>query len=298
MLAHDDVIEAESFSPSSVAVIIAAGHSLFYLRRATIMEAIKILDAEMSRRSLLINAGKCAVGVAGITALASAVPGIAAAKGADYKKWQYKKINPEEAAKIAYENYFDLWCASTVLKGVFDPLAKSVGEPYKTFPTESVRWAHGGMAGWGTVCGTLTGSGVAIGLITGDIETAEAMTNDLMFYYANTVMPVYKPAKAIKAEIKTTTKADTPVCHISVGKWMKAENVAFLTNERAERCARVAATIAYKTAEMLNTWHAAGGKYTPVNKPLANVLNNGITSQNNCTECHGTNVPTPPAAKS
>ena len=33
------------------------------------MEEKKILDAEMSRRSLLINAGKCAVGVAGITAL-------------------------------------------------------------------------------------------------------------------------------------------------------------------------------------------------------------------------------------
>jgi len=262
------------------------------------METEKMLDAEMSRRSLLINGGKCVVGVAGIAALVSAVPGLAEAKGTSYEKFQYKKVNPEEAAKIAYENYFDLWCASTVLKGIFDPLAKNVGGPYKTFPIESIRWAHGGYAGWGTLCGTLIGAGNAIGLITGNIETAEAMTNDLAFYYANTVMPVYKPAKAIKAEIKTTTKADTPVCHISVGKWMKAENVAFLTNERAERCARVAATIASKTVEMLNAWHAAGGKYTPVNKPLANVLNNGITSQNNCVECHGTNVPTPPAAKS
>jgi len=252
---------------------------------------------ELSRRSLLINAGKCAIGVAGITALASAVPGAALAKGERAEKWQYKKINPDDSAKIAYENYFDMWCASTVLKGLFDPLAKSVGGPYRTFPVESIRWAHGGYAGWGTLCGTLVGAGTAIGLITGDIETSEAMTNDLAFYYANTVMPVFKPAKAIKAEIRTTTMAGTPVCHISVGRWMKAENVAFLTNERAERCARVAATIAYKSAEMLNAWHAAGGKYTSVNKPLANVLNNGITSQNNCTDCHGTNIPTPPVAK-
>jgi hypothetical protein len=38
-----------------------------------------------------------------------------------------------------------------------------------------------------------------------------------MIWHANTVMPVYKPAKAIKVDIKTTTKADTPVCHRSVG---------------------------------------------------------------------------------
>lgn len=260
------------------------------------MEEKKMFDAEMSRRSLLINAGKCAVGVAGITAMASAIPELVEAKGS-YAKWPYKKLDPNESAKIAYENYFDLWCASTVLKGIFAPLAKSVKGPYKTFPIEAMRWAHGGVAGWGTVCGSPVGASIAMGLITGNVETAEAMSNDIMFYYANTVLPVFKPAKAIKAEIKSKTKADSPVCHISVGKWMKAENVAFLTPERAERCARVAATIAYKTAEMLNAWHAAGGKYVPVNDPLANVLNNGITSQNNCTECHGTKVPTPPAAK-
>lgn len=260
------------------------------------MEEKSPFDTELSRRSLLINAGTCAIGAVGITALTSALP--RAASAADYAKWPYKRINPAEAAKIAYENYFDLWCASTVLKGIFDPLAKSVGGPYKTFPVESMRWAHGGVAGWGTVCGTPVGASIAMGLITGDIDTAEAMSNDIMFYYANTMLPIYRPASPIKAEIRTTTKAYTPVCHISVGKWMKAENVAFLTPERAERCARVAATIAQRTAEMLNTWHAAGGKYTPLNKPLANVLNNGITSQNNCIECHGEKVPPVPGAKS
>jgi hypothetical protein len=261
------------------------------------MEKEMMHTDEISRRSLLINAGKCAVGFAGMTAVASMVPGLAEAKSS-MKKWPYRKIDPNVSAKIAYENYFDLWCASTVLKGIFDPLAKAVGGPYKTFAVEAMRWAHGGIAGWGTVCGTPVGASIAMGLITGNIETAEAMSNDIMFYYADTVLPIYKPAKAIKAEIRTTTKADTPVCHISVGKWMKAENVAFLSPERAERCARVAATMAHKTAEMLNAWHAAGGKYTPVHKTLANVLNNGITSQNNCTECHGDHVPALPGEKS
>jgi len=100
-----------------------------------------------------------------------------------------------EVATIAYENYMDLFCASTVLKGLFGPLAKSVGGPYKTFPVESMKWAHGGFAGWGTVCGSLAGGSLAIGNIVGDTDTVEAMVNDLMFYYSDTVLPVLSPPR-------------------------------------------------------------------------------------------------------
>ena len=250
-------------------------------------------DETCTRRSFLRSSGIVAA-TAGITLAASGLPKFAtpaAAKG--YDKWPYKQLDTKEVAQIAYENYMDLFCASTVLKGIFDPLAKSVGGPYKTFPVESMKWAHGGFAGWGTVCGSLAGGSLAIGNIVGDTDTVEAMVNDLMFYYADTVLPVFKPAKGKWAEIKNTTKAGTPVCHISVGRWMAEEGVAFLSNERAERCARVAASVAVKTAEMLNAWDAAGGKYTPVHQPLGNVMTNGITSQNNCTDCHGKNVPKP-----
>jgi len=70
---------------------------------------------------------------------------------------------------------------------------------------------------------------------------------------------------------------------------MRASDEAFLSDARAERCARVAADIAMETAHMLNAW--ADGKYTPKHKPLYNVAANGITSQNNCKDCHGDNVP-------
>ncbi len=247
-----------------------------------------------TRRGFLKQSGMVAA-AAGVTLAASGLPRFAApaAAAGTYEKWPFARLNADEAAGIAYENYMDLWCASTVLKGIFDPLAKSVGGPYRTFPVASMKWAHGGLAGWGTVCGTMVGASTAIGFITGDVDTAEAMSNDLMFYYANTVLPVFKPASGKWAQIKSTTKADTPMCHISVGRWMAEEGVAFLSSERAERCARVAATIAARTAEMLNAWEVAGGKYTPLNKPLANVLTNGITSQNNCTDCHGQQVPRP-----
>jgi hypothetical protein len=253
-------------------------------------------DEACTRRVFLRNTGIVAA-TAGITLAASGLPKFATpAAAGTYNKWGYKQLDTKEVAQIAYDNYMDLFCAATVLKGIFTPLAKSVGAPYTTFPVESMKWAHGGIAGWGTACGSLIGGNTAIGNIVGDTDTAEAMSNDLMFFYANTVLPTFKPAKANWADIKVTTKAGTPLCHISVGRWMQEADVAFLTNERAERCARVAASVATKTVEMLNAWDAAGGKYTPANTPLANVMTNGITSQNNCTDCHGKEVPKPKMA--
>jgi hypothetical protein len=252
---------------------------------------------EICTRRVFLRSTGIAAAAAGFTLAASGLPRFAApANASTYEKWPYKALNVDEVATIAYENYMNLFCAATVLKGIFTPLANAVGGPYATFPVESMKWAHGGVAGWGTVCGSLLGGNTAIGFVVGDTDTVEAMTNDLMFHYASTVLPTFKPAKGKWAEIRSTTRAETPVCHISVGRWMAEENVAFLSNERAERCARVSASVAARTAEMLNAWEAAGGKYTPVNKPLANVLTNGITSQNNCTDCHGKEVPRPLSA--
>ena len=83
--------------------------------------------------------------------------------------------------------------------------------------------------------------------IVGDTDTAEAMTNDLMFYYANTVLPIFKPAKGTWAEIKDTTKADDSRCATSrsAAGWPR-NGSRVPTNERAERCARVAASVALK----------------------------------------------------
>lgn len=70
---------------------------------------------------------------------------------------------------------------------------------------------------------------------------------------------------------------------------MKASGDAFLKDERAERCARLAANVAQETTHMLNAWK--DGTYVARHKPLFNVVANGITSQNNCMDCHGQNVP-------
>lgn len=260
------------------------------------------IECDVDRRKLLIGASAMAAGAAVLSSGFTGFVSNAAASGVT--KYPYKKLDEQEVGRIAYETYFTKFCAETTLTGLFQPLAKSVGEPYSSFPLNSLFWAHGGMMGWGTGCGTLIGTGVAIGLITsGDttkvttpkgrapVPVGDAIINDVIAYYATESLPKYVPAAGQeKYKVKNQSVSDTPLCHVSVGKWMKKEDVKFFGIERKERCARLSADIAMYTAKLLNEW--AAGTYKPRHEPLANALDNGITSQTNCGECHGNNVPT------
>ncbi len=244
----------------------------------------------ISRRNLIINTGK----IVATAALVSAGIGVGTKNAEAYKykaMYRYAKVDPEKVAQVTYENYFKRWCASSVIAGFVENLKREAGGAWNDFPIDAYRWMHGGMAGWGALCGTMPGAGVIIGLVTNDTDIAESMANDLAFYYAYTELPSFMPDKPLKAKIHHKTIAGTPVCHISVGRWMRAEGVGFLTNERAERCARLAANIAMEAAKMLNLH--ADGRYKPRHELLYNVIANGITSQNNCRDCHGNYTPTP-----
>ncbi len=249
-----------------------------------------LMNETISRRDMLINGGK----IAAVAAIASLGALNAAGKADAYEfssGFKYAKLDPHEVGQITYENYFKRWCTSSVVAGLVEPLRKKVGGDWNNFPIDAYRWGHGGLAGWGALCGTMPGAGIIIGLVTKDTDVAEEMVNDLAFYYSYTELPGFTPAKVLKADIKHMTMAGTPVCHISVGKWMRAEGAGFLSDQRAERCARVSANVAMEAAKMLNAW--ADGGYSPKHKSLYNVVANGITSQNNCADCHGLNPPSP-----
>ncbi len=248
---------------------------------------------ELSRRDMLITGGKIAAGAAiASMAVLSAVKKSDAYENSGAATFKYAKLDPYEVGQITYDNYFKRWCTSSVIAGFVENLKKKGTTGWNDFPIDAYRWSHGGFAGWGALCGTLPGAGVIIGLVTKDTDVAEAMTNDLAFYYSYTDLPSFTPAKVLKAPIKHMTISGTPICHISVGKWMRAEGVGFLSNERQERCARMAANVAMEAVGMLNEYHATGS-YKPKHKPLYNVIANGITSQNNCSDCHGQNPPSP-----
>jgi hypothetical protein len=108
----------------------------------------------------------------------------------------------------------------------------------------------------------LTGAAYIISMVAGKTP-GEAMINDLMNYYSATAMPDYTPTTQNAAGTATTTQttSNSPLCHVSVSKWMMAAGVTFSSKERKDRCARLTAAIARKAVEMLNGW-AATGAYT------------------------------------
>ena len=197
---------------------------------------------------------------------------------------EYKKLDTARVGEIAYENWYKKFCCYAVASGILIPLQEDVEEPYTSFPIDSVKWGHGGAVGWGTLCGSLTGAGIATGLIAG--EEGEAILNDVIYWYTTAELPIYAPDSP-KAEIQNVNKSNSPLCHISVGKWMKKEDVKFFSPERKERCARLSADVAMKTVELLNAWK--DGTYTPSHGSQAKTYD--ITTQNNCGDCHPGGAP-------
>lgn len=238
---------------------------------------------QISRRDALIGAGKVAAGAvlisAGTTSLISPAPAFAATF-----PWGYKKLALQHVGEIAYETWYKKLCCQAVVTGIIKPLQQKIGEPYASLPLDAFKWGAGGVVGWGTLCGSLIGAGIATGFIAG--HEGDPILNDVIAYYADTVLPIFEPANP-KAAIKNANKSDSPLCHISVGKWMKKEHVKFSSPQRNERCARLSADVAIHTVKLLNDW--ADGKYKKSHG--SNVEEHGIATQLNCMECHGDDDP-------
>jgi hypothetical protein len=247
----------------------------------------------LSRREMMIGTGVLAAS----TAVAQ-FGGLVKDADASATKWPwpYKKLDPKKTAELCYNEWYRVFCGCAVINSVFKQLADKVGEPYKSFPADSFVFLEGGQVGWGTICGSPAGANITANLIIGPriagSPVAHQISADIMQWYSEANMPVFTPKnpKIDPSKIVKTT-ADSPLCHLSVGKWMKAANLPLKSKERKDRCARVAASTAYHLVELLNAWHA--GKYE-VEHDFSCSKEHGITGQYNCTECHGDDVPTPP----
>lgn len=258
-------------------------------------------EQEISRRGLIKGAGRLAVGAAGMAALTSSVTGLvtrAEAKGGSTEKWPwpYVKLDPQKTADLAYQEWYRVYCGAAVINSVFSQLREKVGEPYKSFPVDAFKFLEGGVAGWGTICGSNAGANIVANMIlgpnlAGGSEDGILMGSELLQYYANASMPVYTPKEPKTKGPIPKTVSNSPLCHISVGKWMKAANKPLGSPERKDRCARVTASMAYQVVTLLNQWK--DGKYETQGEIPAQSYN--IQTQHNCNECHGENVPSPPS---
>lgn len=251
-----------------------------------------------TRRKILIGTGALAAGAA-LTQLGGLVKKAEATGGKTEKwPWPYVKLDPAETAEICYNEWYRVFCGGAVINSVVGQLREKIGEPYTSFPADAFVFLEGGQVGWGTICGSPGGANIVANLIIGPrtagADEGHLIAADIMQWYSETALPTFTPKNPkITATLPTTT-SESPLCHISVGKWMKAADKPLKSPERKDRCARVAASTAYHLVELLNAWH--DGKYES-SADFSCAGENGITGQFNCTECHGDDVPEAPQPK-
>ncbi len=249
-----------------------------------------------TRRNMLIGTGTLAAGVA-LTHLGGFIKSAEATGGKTEKwPWPYEKLDPTKTAEICYKEWYRVFCGAAVINSIFSQLREKIGEPYISFPADAFVFLEGGQMGWGTICGSPAGANIVANSIIGPrisgANEGHQISADIMQWYSDTALPTFTPAKPkITATLPTTT-SESPLCHISVGKWMSEADKSLKSAERKDRCARVAASTAYKLVELLNDWKDGNYKASTT---FSASKKHGITGQFNCMECHGDDVPEPPS---
>ncbi len=215
----------------------------------------------VGRRSFLSGAGGVVVGgfmnqTAAFSEDQDAVPEI---------PWGYTELDVEEARKRGQQCYYSSNCASGVFQSLISMLRETLGEPYTSIPLDLYDFGGGGIAGWGTLCGTLNSANGVITLVAGP-SSAPALVNELMGWYTGQAFPTdasnaygengdfYHETTMTGVSLPSSVSI-SPLCHVSVSKWCESSGFASASDERKERCARLTGDVAAKTAELLNAFH-------------------------------------------
>lgn len=186
--------------------------------------------------------------------------------------WNYIDLDVEAVRKKGHAAYYEGDCCYGAFAGVVETLQEQVGFPFTQIPTKMMEFGAGGMAGWGTTCGSLIGAAAAINLVT-DKDMAKKLVDQLMTWYSQTPFPSETSNQyAVKHEFLVKeyksdqelpqSVSNSPLCHVSVTEWCKASGMASGSKERSERCGRLTGDVAAKTVELLNANLA--GEFEPV----------------------------------
>lgn len=158
-------------------------------------------------------------------------------------------------------------------------MGEKYGAPYNTFPFTSMEFGKSA-TGWGGTCGSLLGGAIAISLFY-PRKIAIPLQKELYRWYEVTALPIYQPMPG-EAKIDTPLAqnvSDSILCHISVARWCNKSGFAAKSKERSERCGRITADVAKKTAELI---------YAQMDKDFTPVLTTSDLQKSCRTEgCHG-----------
>lgn len=230
-----------------------------------------------SRREVLAAFGMSA-GSSMLAGCAGALESVSRAEEKSRSNWEYSLLDPGTVAQRAYRMYADGSCMYAVFGSIVTSLADRVGEPFASFPIGMMRYGHGGVGGWGSLCGAVNGGAAIFGLFypEKDKKFRDGLVEELFAWYEQTELPCYRPEDAEPGEEAVRTVAGSVLCHRSVGHWACAAAADAYCEERTERCRRLSADVAAKTVEILNRLIT---DRTPSPSLVADVKS--------CLSCHG-----------
>ena len=191
--------------------------------------------------------------------------------------WMYEQLNPATTAKLAYKNYGNGGCMYATVMSVLSQLADKFGEPYESFPFHMMKYGHGGIGGFGTICGALNGAAALIGLFVARKEMRDSLTTGLFRWYEKTQLPQFKPQRPVFDFNPPASVSNSILCHASTTSWMKATGYEIQSKQRKERCRRLSSDVAAQITVILNEFFN----------------NNYVTDGHNdetvmkCMTCHG-----------
>lgn len=214
------------------------------------------------RKAIQIAAGMVATGTAGVITLTTAFKNKSQIDNSPKRikleentnKWKYTKLDPSEAAQIAYQDYSVGSCMYGVFSGIVSLLSEKIGEPYSSFPKHMMEYGHGGIGGTGTICGTLNGATAVFGLLISDKKIRDILTAELFSWYETSKLPIFEPSKPYMDFTPDTSVSKSVLCHASTTRWGKKSGYRTDSKERKERCRRLTADITAKTVTILNQY--------------------------------------------
>ncbi|MFY3742870.1 C-GCAxxG-C-C family (seleno)protein [Anaeromyxobacter sp. Red801] len=217
------------------------------------------------------------------------------------------QLDAAKVRELAYQAYYNGGCCHGAFSGLIDHLSATVGQPFNLIPRTFGQFGAGGIAGYGSICGSILGGILIINSIVSKADVRTNMLTDLMRWYEREAFPKYVPVTIAPNEAGKTTLDFTNVaalqvvpgshlCHASVSTWCAANAVSTKSADKLARCSRLTADVAGKVAEMLNAYLSTGTYAGPaaIDDTSAGCLGchgpattfEPVASGMSCTSCH------------
>ncbi|HVJ50133.1 C-GCAxxG-C-C family (seleno)protein [Desulfitobacterium sp.] len=246
------------------------------------------------RRNFLKSIGFLAAGAAVSSGIVGILDPKSVQAAAPALPWPYAPLDTTVIRQRAYQNYYTGGCMYASAKALMDTLYDTAGTPWDTLPVDMFKYGKGGAFNWGTLCGALNGSLYVMNLAAG--TAVDPLGNELIGWYTTNPFPSNLMDSYANYKRVRQTVSNSPLCHLSVSNWCYTTKNTVSSDQKKDRCAKVAADTAAKAAEILKSWKA--GTFVGVYQPGAEFssclsCHNGATSQRddeqglaNCTMCH------------